>query len=831
MAVSFKLRPFQEGAVCDLLRNLKEMKQAWQDYGSMSWTCLKAPTGAGKTVMAGAVIDDLLYPKEGSLFSDKDSVILWVCEKSLLLQSRSKLDRLLESDMPGGGTEIINEASLRSRRMLEKGKVYFIETQLLGAGRRIATATEENGGLTFWDVLENAIEQKIPVYCFVDEAHRGFGSTVSKATIREQIIRNIPFVIGISATEDNFVSSMRATERLDWGVVKVAPQAVRQSGLLKEKVNLYVPERNASGSDKYDPYLVMALKHFHTSRKAWSNYCSKHPIEGGPVVPLMVVQLEAKDSDDASGDQEKGRIGKIVDIVKSELPDLPQGAFAHVLSDTPDLSVGKELIPHVSPERVQTDKFIQILFAKEAISNGWDCPRAEVLYSRARRVDPTYIAQFLGRMMRTPLGREVKGNQELNSVSAMLPLYDEKTVKGIVKYLTENSAEAEEDIVINPVSIPLADPSRVPNSSFEPAIWTGLIKAVRNIQVPISPQNPASPFHLLQDTASLIAESTGALRSRIGETMEDLKEGFHRHVNLESSDNREKRKTFLEEFLKTDYIKVTVDTKMQNVKKGVEDRIEDTPMDIYRKALDTVNVFTADLVKTYLRTHSDIESEKDLIFAGKNEMALGEMKEWAKKEQAKLWNEFTQSVIYEDLSPSGQEKYNKIAGELAQTSGKPHFQPFRLNSCMSEHLEDPGFEKCLYQGEDGLAHFRLNDLETKCLERYLSSDNTIAFFRNPPHGTGAFGILKDDGSRFYPDFIFFEVLHNVIRPYIVDPHGLQFEDSLSRMKGAVKYLKEKTGVFSAWYAIDNEGNSINLSDLSTQTRVLEATSAAALYMH
>ena len=45
------------------------------------------------------------------------------------------------------------------------------------------------------------------------------------------------------------------------------------------------------------------------------------------------------------------------------------------------------------------------MFFKMALSTGWDCPRAEVMMSFRRAEDHTYIAQLLGRMVRTPLAR------------------------------------------------------------------------------------------------------------------------------------------------------------------------------------------------------------------------------------------------------------------------------------------------------------------------------------------------------------------------------------------------------------------------------------------
>ena len=72
---------------------------------------------------------------------------------------------------------------------------------------------------------------------------------------------------------------------------------------------------------------------------------------------------------------------------------------------------------------------MRVLIAKDAISTGWDCPRAEVMVSFRPASDQTYIAQLLGRMVRTPLARRIPGNDKLNSVDCLLPNFDEATVE------------------------------------------------------------------------------------------------------------------------------------------------------------------------------------------------------------------------------------------------------------------------------------------------------------------------------------------------------------------------------------------------------------------
>ena len=74
------------------------------------------------------------------------------------------------------------------------------------------------------------------------------------------------------------------------------------------------------------------------------------------------------------------------------------------------------------------------------LSTGWDCPRAETMMSFRSVQDYTYIAQLLGRVIRTPLARRISSDAELNSVSLFLPYFNEKTVENVVKALRDSEA-------------------------------------------------------------------------------------------------------------------------------------------------------------------------------------------------------------------------------------------------------------------------------------------------------------------------------------------------------------------------------------------------------
>ena len=60
---------------------------------------------------------------------------------------------------------------------------------------------------------------------------------------------------------------------------------------------------------------------------------------------------------------------------------MPDDCVAHVLGDRATIEVGAYEIPKVAPQDVQHDHRIRVLLAKDAVSTGWDCPRAEVLVS------------------------------------------------------------------------------------------------------------------------------------------------------------------------------------------------------------------------------------------------------------------------------------------------------------------------------------------------------------------------------------------------------------------------------------------------------------------
>src|SRR5439155_7824616 len=141
---------------------------------------------------------------------------------------------------------------------------------------------------------------------------------------------------------------------------------------------------------------------------------------------------------------------ELVGTIDAEWHGLGPRAIAHVLGEHERLTLGARTIDWVYPESIQTETDVRVVLAKEAISTGWDCPRAEVLYSERPAKDATHIAQVIGRMVRSPLARRITTDDALNSVACFLPRFDRAALGRITDELTKPGEPGQgADVIVN----------------------------------------------------------------------------------------------------------------------------------------------------------------------------------------------------------------------------------------------------------------------------------------------------------------------------------------------------------------------------------------------
>lgn len=109
----------------------------------------------------------------------------------------------------------------------------------------------------------------------------------------------------------------------------------------------------------------------------------------------------------------------------------------HTFGQTATIEAGGLKIHHVDASDIADNKKIRVVFFKENLSTGWDCPRAETMMSFRHVQDATYIAQLLGRMIRTPLQRHIDVDETLNEVRLFLPHFNKDNVESVMKALQD----------------------------------------------------------------------------------------------------------------------------------------------------------------------------------------------------------------------------------------------------------------------------------------------------------------------------------------------------------------------------------------------------------
>ncbi len=478
--MKFTLKDYQADAVRDALSNLKKARKRWREDADKHAFSLTAVTGAGKTVMAAAAFEALFHGDDEYDFdADPGAVVIWFSDDPAL--NEQTRFRLMEASDRIRHTDMVVVENTFNRAKFEAGKIYFLNTQKLGKNSLLVRGFEGegDGGMfpetrpdlrshTIWDTIRNTVEDPdLTLYLVLDEAHRGMGNPSkaaesAKSTIVQRLINGvsgvpgIPVVWGISATVERFKKAMEgAQKRITLPDVVVDSAKVQESGLIKDTIILDIPDEVGD----FDTVLVRrATDKLKASAEAWAEY-AKQQDDAHTVMPLMVLQVP--------NTPDPNEIGRALDTIYQQWPDLPSGSVAHVLGDHTTQQFGNRHVPHISPERVQESTWVRVLIAKDAISTGWDCPRAEVMVSFRAAVDRTHITQLLGRMVRSPLARRIPGNDRLNSVECLLPKFDAKTVGEVVDALMkgdDNLSAPAGRVLVNPVEMK-------PNPAALQAVW------------------------------------------------------------------------------------------------------------------------------------------------------------------------------------------------------------------------------------------------------------------------------------------------------------------------------------------------------------------------
>ena len=210
--------------------------------------------------------------------------------------------------------------------------------------------------------------------------------------------------------------------------IVISAAQVRASGLLKDRIVITYPDDPTKHNDMV--LLQAATDEWKNKCEHWYQYTYEQHYAN--VNPVFVIQVLAGSGDKISDTNLDDVIAKVEERIGDRFKE---NEVVHTFGSTGTISINGLNVPHVEPVDIADDRRIKVVLFEENLSTGWDCPRAETMMSFRKAQDVTYIAQLLGRMIRTPLQCHVMVDESLNDVRLYLPYFNKDTVNDVIKEL------------------------------------------------------------------------------------------------------------------------------------------------------------------------------------------------------------------------------------------------------------------------------------------------------------------------------------------------------------------------------------------------------------
>jgi hypothetical protein len=816
----YELRDYQRDAALEVLKRIRRGRRDWRDDGERSSFALSAITGSGKTVIATAVIEALLF---GSTDLDTDadprSSFLWITDDPAL--NRQTRGRMFDASELLAPTSLVEVDESYLDADLAPGRVFFLNTQKLSRSSRLVQSGTNAREFSFWDILRNTIRgDTTDLILVLDEAHRGMKRAADRKTIVSRLIHGepgsnpaIPIVWGISATIERFTSAMgEVTDRTGYPNVAVDIERVRASGLIKDEIGLDQPAEKGTFSTTL---LREAVKATLSFEQRWAAYSAS---EGEPeVLPVLVVQVPDKASD--------AKLTELVGTIDAEWPGLGPRAVAHVLGEHERLTLGARTIDWVYPESIQTETDVRVVLAKEAISTGWDCPRAEVLYSERPAKDATHIAQIIGRMVRQPLAHRIATDDALNSVTCYLPLFDQKALSTIKDELEGKGADNGQNRVgATVVRAPLVFER---NASLDPAVFT-FIEGLPSIP---TPDRTASPLRRARTLARLLADDVGGT-PLLADAGAELTKRLDLRLDGLAAEHAAEVEENVQDLLTTAVARTRITTVGEDLGAGpVVAEVATHARDVTRDAQRIIDLVREGVGKAWFahRLAAEPGAERDAVRVRCAALLRVEKVRTMIEATATDWvREQLDRFRVQILNTVGatRDAYTRVQEQttVPETVTVQLRQNERAATKDRNGDDLPRYGSHVFADGDGMYPADLNDWERTVVASELARDGFVAWYRNPGTATPAslrIAYQNDEGewASLQPDFIVVSRrTDGKLGASIVDPHGDYLADARAKLQALAAFAERFGDRFVRIESVAKvEDGSLRVLDLADPT--------------
>jgi superfamily II DNA or RNA helicase len=368
-----KLKPGQKIRTKTIEQIINEDKILWPSdsraaaVSQHGMLLLEAPTGAGKTLIAGHIIES---------FSSVEGVVwFWFAPfKGVTGQTASAL----RAELPGLRLRELSED--RQAADSQTGDVFVTTWQIVATkakdNRNVHRPGEKNQ--TVEELLAGLRQKKLRIGVVVDEAHHGFfgsgAETQAMRFFRESLRPEYTILITATPDDADIKRFQQSLGNIRLNRITISRREPVEEGLIKEGVKCvayFAPPEQEVLVDYED----VALRDGVALHNKLKEELKKLRVD---LTPLMLVQVDSRD--------------RSVERAKERLMAL---GFAEA-----QIAVHTAEEPDSTLLALANDETREVLVFKMAVALGFDAPRAFTLVSMRAARDEDFGVQLVGRILR-----------------------------------------------------------------------------------------------------------------------------------------------------------------------------------------------------------------------------------------------------------------------------------------------------------------------------------------------------------------------------------------------------------------------------------------------
>lgn len=442
---------------CKQIDNTEDLQSRLAASAYNGCVLIQAPTGAGKTLIAGMVAEEF----------SKETPIVWLWFTpfaGLVEQARISIKNDFQ------GLRVRDISCERVARGTRSGDVFVTTWASVAASRKDARRIRRDGdeSVSLDHFLEQLRASGFKVGVLIDEAHHTFSTGTEAVKFYREVLRP-DFTLMITATpDDQDAENFRKSSGIaQMHRITVSRQDAVEAKLIKGGIKSVAYMAGEQHRDLVDFGLAALTDgvRVHQAIKA------QLAVEGIDMVPLLLVQVDSSEKSVAKAKKDLMFLG------------IREDAIAVYTSKEPD----DELLA------VARDESREVLIFKMAVALGFDAPRAFTLVSMRGAQDRDFGVQIVGRILR--VDRRLQGRQ----------------VSELLKYGYVFLADAEKQTGLTGAADKI-NAIRTEMSSISPFTMLVNIDGQRSVQVVEngrqpsllpSPWEPPSPPELLKTEEDL----------------------------------------------------------------------------------------------------------------------------------------------------------------------------------------------------------------------------------------------------------------------------------------------------------------------------------------